>query len=126
MRPLAALLLAAAFVVAPACRKTPPPLGTGIDLAAMDTSVAPGDDFNAYASGGWFKATPIPADKSSYGNFAILADETRKRTLTIFQEAVQAGSAATGDTRKIADFYAGFMDEAAIESKGTARPKSGW
>ena len=86
----------------------------------MDTSVAPGDDFNAYANGGWIKATPIPADKPSYGIFEILADETRKRTLTLIQEAAQAGSAASGDTRKIADFYASFMDEAAIESKGIA------
>jgi endothelin-converting enzyme/putative endopeptidase len=86
----------------------------------MDTSVAAGDDFNAYANGGWIKATPIPADKSEYGLFSILADETRKRTLTLIQEAVQAGSASSGDTRRIADCYAGFMDEAAIESKGTA------
>jgi predicted metalloendopeptidase len=120
MRPLAAILLAAAIAGAPACRKTPPSLAAGIDLAGMDTSVAAGDDFNAYANGGWIKATPIPADKPSYGIFAILADETRKRTLTLIQAAVQAGSAASGDTRKIADFYSGFMDEAAIESKGIA------
>lgn len=120
MRPLAALLLAAAFAVAPACRKTQPSLAAGIDLAGMDTAVAPGDDFNAYANGGWLKATPIPADKSSYGIFAILADETRKRNLAIVEEAAKAGSNASGDTRKIADFYASFMDEAAIESKGIA------
>ncbi len=87
---------------------------------AWTASVAPGDDFNAYANGGWIKATPIPADKASYGIFAILADETRKRLLALIQEAVQAGSAASGDTRKIADFYSSFMDEAAIESKGIA------
>jgi len=86
----------------------------------MDTSAAPGDDFNAYANGGWIKATPIPADKPSYGIDEILADETRKRTLTLIQEAAQAGSDASGDARKIADFYASFMDEAAIESKGIA------
>lgn len=86
----------------------------------MDTSVAAGDDFNAYANGGWIKATPIPADKSRYGIFAILADETRKRNLALIDEAAKAGSNARGDTRKIADFYASFMDEAAIESKGIA------
>jgi predicted metalloendopeptidase len=86
----------------------------------MDRSVAPGDDFNTYANGGWIKATPIPADKSSYGVFSMLADETRKRTLAIIQEAAQSGSTADADTRKIADFYSSFMDEAAIESKGIA------
>ncbi len=86
----------------------------------MDKSVAPGDDFNAYANGGWIKATPIPADKSSYGIFQKLADDTRQRTLTLIQEAGQAGSSAGGDARKIAAFYTSFMDEAAIESQGIA------
>ena len=40
----------------------------GPDLAGMDTKVAPGDDFFAYANGGWIEATQIPADRSSYGN----------------------------------------------------------
>ena len=86
----------------------------------MDKSVAPGDDFNAYTNGGWIKATPIPADKSSYGACAMLADETRKRLLALIQESANAGSAANEDTRKIGDFYSSFMDEAAIESKGIA------
>ncbi|HWR53270.1 MAG TPA: M13 family metallopeptidase [Bryobacteraceae bacterium] len=86
----------------------------------MDTSVAPGDDFNAYANGGWIKATAIPADKPSYGVFAILADQTRKRTLTLIEESAKAGSAGSVEARKIGDFYSSFMDEAAIESKGIA------
>ena len=84
----------------------------------MDKSVAPGDDFNGYANGGWLKATPIPADKSGYGIDAILADETRKRTLALFEEAAKAGAAADGNARKIGDYYSSFMDEAAIEAKG--------
>jgi len=84
----------------------------------MDKSVAPGDDFNAYTNGGWIKATPIPADKSSYGAGAILVDETRKRLLVLIQESANAGSTASDDTRKIGDYYSTFMDEAAIESRG--------
>ena len=37
---------------------------SGIDLAAMDKSVKPGDDFFLYANGSWFKNTEIPADRS--------------------------------------------------------------
>jgi len=84
----------------------------------MDKSVAPGDDFNAYANGGWIKSTPIPADKSGYGIDAILTDETRKRTLSLIQDAAKTGAPASADTRKVADFYGSFMDEAAIERKG--------
>src|SRR6516164_5634928 len=116
---VSAILLAAILAVTTACRTTTSSSSAGIDLAGMDKSVAPGDDFNAYTNGGWIKATPIPADKSSYGAGAILVDETRKRLQTLFQESSGA-TAATGDARKIGDYYTTYMDEAAIESKGIA------
>ncbi|HEV2445998.1 MAG TPA: M13 family metallopeptidase [Candidatus Sulfopaludibacter sp.] len=115
---MAAILTFAAIVAAPACKPAAPPLAAGIDLAGMDKSIAPGDDFNGYANGGWLKSTPIPADKSGYGIDAILADETRKRTLALFEEAEKAGAAADEDARKIGDYFSSFMDEAAIEAKG--------
>src|SRR6202162_3751839 len=111
---LAVILLASSIAAASAC-KTAPPLSSGIDVAGMDKSVTPGDDFNAYANGGWMKATPIPADKAIYGIFSVLADETRKRLLALIQESAKAGSATDSDTRKVGDFYSSFMDEAAIE-----------
>ena len=117
MRILTVVILAVALVAAQACSKKPE-VSAGIDLGGMDTSVAPGDDFNTYTNGGWIKATPIPADKSSYGVGAILVDEVRKRTQALIQESANAGSAASEDARKIGDFYSSFMDEAAIESKG--------
>jgi predicted metalloendopeptidase len=123
-RSAAAILLIAAVALAPACGTRPTSAAAGIDLEGMDKSVAAGDDFNAYANGGWIKATPIPADKSSYGIFAILADETRKRLLSLLEESAKSGSSATDDTRKIGDYYATFMDEAAIEAKGISPLKS--
>lgn len=93
---------------------------SGIDLAGMDKSVAPGDDFNAYANGGWLKSTETPPDKAAYGLFSILADETRKRTVAIIQESANGGANVSEEARKTGDFYASYMDEAAIESKGIA------
>jgi predicted metalloendopeptidase len=115
---LALILLAAALAATSACKTAP--LASGIDVAGMDKSVIPGDDFNAYANGGWMKATPIPADKASYGIGSVLADETRKRLLALIQESVKAGSATDNDAREVGDFYLSFMDEAAIELKGIA------
>jgi putative endopeptidase len=114
------LLLAVVLAAVPACTRKPSSQEAGLDLAGMDKTVAPGDDFNAYSNGGWIKSTPIPADKSSYGIFAILTDETRKRTLSLIQDAAKSGAPASEDARKIGDFYGSFMDEAAIESKGIA------
>jgi putative endopeptidase len=123
LSPASFIVLAAALSVA--CRRDPQPAESskaptsGIDLAGMDKSVPPGDDFNAYANGGWLKATPIPPDKAGYGIFAILADQTRKQTVDLIQEAAKAGASASEEARKTGDFYSSFMDEATIESKGT-------
>jgi predicted metalloendopeptidase len=115
-----ALLLSMVFVLVPACTKKAPTPDTGIDLAGMDKSVQPGDDFNAYTNGGWIKATPIPADKSSYGIGQILVDKTRKQTLSLIEDAAKPGAPSSDDARMIGDYYSTFMDEAAIEAKGTA------
>lgn len=97
------------------CAKAPAEK-SGIDLQGMDKTVAPGDDFNLYANGGWMKATPIPADKASYGIFTILGDDTRKKLQALLDESTK--SPANDDIRKIGDFYSSYMDEAAIEAKG--------
>src|SRR5581483_651428 len=122
-------LFAATFITllcacAPGCKRTEPAPSAGIDFAGMDASVAPGDDFNAYTNGGWAKVTPIPADKASFGTDAILADQTRKEVLGLLEEAGKPGSSSTGDARKAADFYASYMNEAGIESKGVAPLKT--
>jgi len=120
------ITLPAALVVVPvalalcACGTARSSAVANVDVAGMDKSVAPGDDFNAYANGGWIKATPIPNDKARYGIFDMLADETRKRTVDLIQGSANGGQAASDDARKIGDFYGSFMDEAAIESKGIA------
>ena len=112
----AAFLFVAAILGTFACNR-PPSTTSGIDVAGMDPSIAPGDDFNGYANGGWIKNTPIPADKPSFGIFEKLADDTRKNTQTLIQEAGKA-AAQSAEARKIADFYASFMDENGIEAKG--------
>ena len=90
----------------------------GLDLAGMDKSVAPGDNFFTYANGTWLKQTPIPADRSSFGVGATVADLTDKRTAALIQEAAKSKAPAGSDFRKIGDYYTSFMDEAAIESAG--------
>src|SRR3954447_18122979 len=90
----------------------------GLDPAGMDRSVKPGNDFYAYANGTWTKNTPIPPDRSSVGVFSILDEKANERTSKLIQDADQSKAAANSEERKIGDFYAAFMDEKAIESRG--------
>jgi predicted metalloendopeptidase len=97
----------------------------GIDLAGMDRSVAPGDDFFGYANGTWLKNTDIPADRASYGPGSILIDKTREQVRTLIQDAAKAKPQAGSDAQKIGDYYASYLDEAGIEKKGLAPLKPG-
>ena len=92
--------------------------GPGLDLAGIDRSVAPGDDFFAHANGGWIKSTEIPPDKSSYGAGSIVFDRTNERTAELIRKAESEKPKAGSEARKVADYYASYMDEAAIEKKG--------
>jgi len=90
----------------------------GLDLAGIDHTVQPGVDFFEYANGTWLKSAQIPADRSTYGIDAMLVELTNKRTVALIQEADAHGAAKSPEARQIADYYASFMDEAAIEKLG--------
>jgi predicted metalloendopeptidase len=115
----AALLLA---VAAPLLGAQPP----DDPLAGMDRTVLPGADFNQYANGGWIRATEIPADLSSTGVGRELSELTDQRTAELIRGTAQSDAAAGSDARKVADFYASYMDEAAIEARGVTVLKPGF
>ena len=95
----------------------------GIDLSGMKRNVPPGDDFFAFANGSWLESVSIPADRPSWGTGAELSELTDKRVAELIQQAGKAGGpaeSATLEARKVADFYAAYMDEAGIEQKGLA------
>jgi predicted metalloendopeptidase len=108
-------------VPAPAGPAEPPAAAPGqsAEVANMDPSVKPGDDFYKYANGAWIANTEIPADRASYGVLAQVAELTAKRVVELIQQA-GANAAEDTDAKKIGDYYASFMDEATIESKGLA------
>ncbi len=127
-RPWRVAALATAFVMAIAASSVPARAmfpdssdqgGAKSILAGMDRSVRPGDDFFAYANGGWVASTKIPADRSDWGTFAMLRERTLERTAGLIREAATQSN-PTPEARKIAAYFAAFMDEATIERKGLA------
>ncbi|MEG3175554.1 M13-type metalloendopeptidase [Sphingomonas sp. RB3P16] len=97
-----------------------PKIGTfGFDIAGMDRSVKPGDDFAAFAGGTWEKTTEIPADRATWGMFNVLQDVSNEQTRAILDEAAKTPGS------KIGDMYASFMDEAAADAKGI-KPITPW
>jgi putative endopeptidase len=116
--PTLALLGAHALVTTPS--DAPIPSTHGIVVDNMDRSVKPGDDFYQYADGEWTKRTVIPPDRGAVGVFTSLSDLSNQRTAALIEEAAKAGASEGSSSRKIADLYNSYMDEAGIEAKGLA------
>ena len=84
----------------------------------VDASIKPGDDFFAYANGAWLKATTIPPGKERWSARDEINELARQRLASLLDDARNAppGSSA----RKVADFRAAWLNEAAIGAKGNA------
>jgi predicted metalloendopeptidase len=92
----------------------------GVNLAAMDASVRPGEDFYAYANGAWQRDTEIPADRASIGSFYMAFLETERQTRALVDEIAQSSPQAGTDAARIANFYNAYVNTAAIDAAGMA------
>lgn len=98
-----------------------PQLGDfGVATQNMDKAVTPGDDFYRFVNGKWMERTEIPADRASWGGFAILRDLSDQRTRQLIEEAAAKQGAPGSIDGKIGTAYATFMDADAIEKAGAA------
>ena len=88
------------------------------DKSGMDSSVAPGNDFFAYANGNWVRKTNIPGDQTGWGSFYQLYDENQRKTRSILEEAAKADAKAGTVEQQVGDFYASGMDTVTIARRG--------
>jgi len=94
----------------------------GIDPAAGNPAVAPGDDFYDHVNGKWLASTQIPADLPRWNMSRRLRAIAATRVHDILEEAARAP--ASDDERKFGDFYSTYMDETSIDAKGIAPIKA--
>jgi predicted metalloendopeptidase len=90
----------------------------GINKAAMDTAMKPGDDFYGYANGNWQKTTEIPADRSNIGAFLVAQLETEKRNRELVDAIIKGNAGADTNEGRIAAFYKAYTDVKAIDAAG--------
>lgn len=132
-----AVLLAAAIAVSVGCSQADDearaarfavPKATignwGFDMAGMDTSVKPGDNFYRYANGQWLATNEIPPDLTSWGSFTKLDVDTEVQVHAILEE-LKPGAAAGSPEQKVHDFYRSYLDVGAIEAAGLAPAEPG-
>ncbi|OUS70886.1 peptidase M13 [Pseudoalteromonas sp. A601] len=94
-------------------------LNSGIELTNMDKSVRAQDDFYYHVNGQWLETTEIPGDKSNYGSFTQLYDDSQKAMKAVLEKAAANKNVKPGsDESKLAAFYNSYMNEAQREELG--------
>ena len=89
------------------------------DVANLDRTCKPCDDFYQFAVGGWLKNNPIPPEYPEWGSFITLADKNEQALHGILETAAANRSASPGSNdQKIGDFFASCMDTKAIDAQG--------
>jgi putative endopeptidase len=95
------------------------PLQSGIDVSGFNTEVRPQDDFYRFVNGTWLAETEIPADKSNYGSFNMVSDQTESNLRELIEEISADSSAAPGSAaQKIRDYYNAYLDAEAANKAG--------
>ncbi len=84
----------------------------------MNPDIRPQDDLFGHVNGRWLDETEIPADRSAWGSFTVLADTAEEHVRQIIEELAQSGHEPGSNEQKIGDLFASFMDEERVEALG--------
>ena len=123
---LAALALSTAALAqtAPAAQPVtadPPPMtfgGWGVNLADLDRSVDPGDNFDAFVNGKWQAATEVPAKYPYYGVVTDLRLGSERAVKAIIDDVSARQNAPGSVEQRIGDMYRAYVDVDAINRAG--------
>ena len=92
---------------------------SGIETQYIDQGVRVQDDFFGHLNGKWLQTTEIPSDRTSWGTFIKLRDDTQGQIRGIVEaDQKKPGKKAGSDEQKIGDLYTSFMDEKKLETLG--------
>ncbi|HEY7313286.1 MAG TPA: M13 family metallopeptidase, partial [Gemmataceae bacterium] len=112
------LIVVAGLTAAEPSKSKEPRFWRGIDVAGMDPSRKPWEDFYQYANGQWIAETDIPPDRPSVYVFTLLAKRNRQQLRKILESAAEDRDTAKDGIRwKVGAFYRSGMDEKKIEAE---------
>jgi putative endopeptidase len=91
----------------------------GLEASSLDRTADPCVDFYQFACGGWLQNHPIPPERPGWSRFAEVREKNHAALQALLEEAAK-GIGADAATKRLGDFYASCMDEAAIGKAGAA------
>jgi predicted metalloendopeptidase len=90
---------------------------SGIDINNIDRSIRPQDSFYSYMNGKWLKKVKIPADRSAWGTFYELRENTLNQLYKIINE-LDKKKTQTINEQQLSDMYASYMNELQLNKLG--------
>ncbi len=91
----------------------------GINLAYMDTTTTPNEDFFRYVNGTWLDSTEIPDDRTRWGSFDELRQRTDEDALALLKKEAESDSLdGTTDPGKAVFLYKSIMDTVTRNKQG--------
>ena len=78
---------------------------SGIDTQYFSKPIGAHDDFYSHVNQGWLDTTEIPPDRSNYGAFTALEDDTQEAVRGLIEAAAASVSEPGTDAQKVGDFY---------------------
>ena len=93
----------------------------GINLANLDTTAVPGNDFYRYACGGWIDNHPLSDEHARFGTFDNLREMSQKQVRELIESLSQKENAQGSIPQKIGDLFSLAMDSVRLnQEKGEA------
>ena len=93
-------------------------VSTGINLANLDTTAVPGNDFFRFACGGFNDSHPLTAEYSRYGAFEMLMEDNQKQLKEMIEEFASKENPVGSQGQKIGDLYNLAMDSVKLNADG--------
>ncbi len=89
-----------------------------LNVAYLDTTVAPGADFYTYVNKGWMEAHPLTAEHARYGQFDILNDPSENRVKELIANLGTTNPEPGTVAHKVWTIYSQAMDTARRNREG--------
>ena len=93
-------------------------VSAGLEPINFDKSIRPQDDLYRFVNNNWLKITKIPADKSNYGTFTMLFDQSLDRLKLIIEDAAKSKAESGTEAQKVGDFYKSYLNTDKLEALG--------
>ena len=109
--------LFAVLLLLAGCQSKPETVATS-DIAGIDSSIKPEDNFFMYVNRIWYDTAQIPPSQSGVGAYMFMNYPQRLRLQGILDSVSKANNTPGSIEQKLGDFYASGMDTTTINQLG--------